>query len=240
MINSNDYYKGIRERKIIPASMICFAFPRSGSTLLMRLLKEACNVSVMGDFDLTFYKSIMDIRNFYRDDGIYGSCLEVDNTFPDKYRGKEINQCLRMVDYHLRNIFLPSAGSCFSKTTILGFGNNLLSDYVDMIRDMYSYDFNPAPLKIVWLTRDKNDCAESLWKKYSTLISASCEDEFKKININLLEEQHKQFKECFELGDVAISYDDLINNTEETLVKLTPSYYPRKDIITKVIGKVLR
>ena len=55
-----------------------FAQPRSGSTLLMRLMKLACHTNVVGDQDLNVYKAInaLCINSF---DGVYGDLQSMEN-----------------------------------------------------------------------------------------------------------------------------------------------------------------
>jgi len=69
---------------------LILAQPRSGSTLLLRLLNMACLTTCAGDRPIGFYEGIVQTWKALQHPGIYGHpiVLEDKGVFPDEWRGE--------------------------------------------------------------------------------------------------------------------------------------------------------
>lgn len=224
-----------------PKNMIVvLSQPRCGSTLLMRLMNIACMTHVVGDHDAEFYESLVRVyRSFDTGFPTYKSIIdcEKEGVFCDTYRGMDKAADRRLVTYQIKGILTRTSGSCFVKTGIVGFGNDITEEFVSMLRDMEE-DGGVNPIKIAFLTRNHDDIIKSFQTREGPGQKAAIE------NPNglrdMLEYQLAQFKSCYELGDIFIKYEDLVANPKDVLLKLRPRHYPNDDLIQKIMSNKIR
>ncbi len=238
-INLSNEAKRYNALKGDTPNTIVFGFPRSGSTLLMRLMDMACSTPTKGDYPLKFYQGYMMMRKSLMGDGFFGPMIELEsnNIFPDTYRGRNPESFAKhLYDYYLHHLFIGGTGGSFTKCTILGFGNDDLVPFVEMIRESFSGEHHRHGLKVVFLTRNKEDAALSLWNKTGHIYD-STEEQYIANTIGLLEFQHEQMKEASEFGDVWIDYKDIITEPIKTLLKLQPSYYPDEIKVNQILER---
>lgn len=216
-----------------------FAQPRSGSTLALRLLANACHTRVVGDHDLKFYESVLGVYDSALSGGQYGypPDLEKADVFPDTYRDKDEETDRRMISHYLRYLIFRGVGNAgFHKTTILGFANTMVEPFVTMLREMG--ETSNYPINIAWLMRDHSEIIKSM----ATREGPGQETAIKKPEVleHLLDLQYNQFRSSYELGDALIKYEDLVAKPLETVLKLKPCHYPDDNIIFQVMRKKLR
>lgn len=218
-------------------STFLFAMPRSGSTLCMRLIACACMTKVTGDREKEFYQGLVAAHK-YSTGGFYGKPEELDKqgVFYDRYCGasEEVDQ--RMTAYYIYNLLFKGAGYGFAKTTIIGFGNELVEPVCNMIREMN--DVSLHPINVAWLMRDHQEIVNSLQTTEGPGKETSID--LPDVVFGMLSDQQKQFRSNYELGDVIINYKDLVSNPKETLLKLKPCHYPNDNIISQVMSRKLR
>lgn len=113
--------------------------------------------------------------------------------------------------YCLRNILYKGCYEGAGLTTSIGWNNNLTERFVEALRSIH-YNHYGGAVRIVFLTRDTNDVIKEL-----------------------IENQKAQFKSCFELGDMWLSYEGFMSDVKGTLIKLKPKDYPTDEKIRKVM-----
>lgn len=214
-------------------AVVVIANPRSGSTLLMRLLMHACLTHCIGDRVPSFYEGLIQLhKGMFNKHYQYREALS-DKNFPDMYCGYD------RYDHHfvswgrlLSNALFcrMSGGHC--KTTMIGWANDNVKDFVDMLR------FTFEDLVIVWLTRDPREVAKSLIAREGGKLYGK-EEMFPDL-VKLAEHQQKQFAENFELGDVRLKYPDFLTNTKFVLRKLHPAYSVNEPLMEKILAHKLR
>lgn len=212
--------------------------PRSGSTLLLRLMNMACMSLMIGDHHPSYYESILTIANEMSKDGIYGHPinLEKQKFFPDTYRGSSIRRDRYLLERMIPQLLGREHYSSYHKTTILGFGNQLVVPFVQMMRDLYEdseYDF-----RVCFLTRNHDEIIRSFATSESPAQDTAKESP-ERIKA-LLEEQGRQFKETYELGDQLIDYQDLISDPMKTLLKFNPIYSPNAGAVERIMKEKIR
>jgi hypothetical protein len=210
-----------------------FAQPRSGSTLLMRLMKLACLTNVTGDRPIEFYRSVFQL--FYSS-GVGKkedfNVMENNNIFMDTYIGNTKKMC----SYHINQALNGGIHYGFQKTTIIGFNNQLTEQFVCMLREMY--EDSSTPLTIGFLTRDHDDIVKS----FQTRDGPGKETAMSNPDVvkGLLENQYQQFRSSYEIGDVLIKYEDLIQDPIKWLLKLQCQHHPSPSKVEEVMNRVIR
>lgn len=218
--------------------------PRSGSTLVLRLMNLACLTHMVGDKPDTFYRALLDMY-MCLGTGIYGNPVELEknNVFPDEYRNSSIKREKYLFEMYC-GLMLGDGAHCsgYFKTTILGWNNQMVEPFVEMLRDVYHADRSPNhrsyDLRIVFLTRNHDD----IIKSFQTREGPGKQTAIEKPEVvrGLLEDQLKQFKQAKDLDDYLITYDDLINDPIKQLKKLNPIYTPDERMVKQVMSKILR
>lgn len=226
------------------AHIFVFAMPRSGSTLLMRLANQAGLCSVNGERPLGFYESLLGIHEQdYESLCQFGRMddLEKNGVFMDTYAAMKPDSLRSMMAYHIKHLIFSDGtytGSKFAKITQLGFGNDLVKRFTDMLRQVYEYTWGTCALQIVWLTRDDEEIVHSM----QTLDHPSSQSakEYPVALDLMLKNQRQQFKDAYELGDICLTYSQLLADPQKYLLRMQVSGYPSEDRIAKVMAKKLR
>lgn len=238
-MNAEEFNRKNKDKNSIT---VVLSQPRSGSTLLMRLMGLACMTPVRGDLPPDFIQSFINLYDSIKaDKGIYDhlSNLEEKGTFSDQYRGwHQWGDKVRMDEYHLRSLLL--GGSNGFLKTCLGFGNHLVAPFVQTLRSIC--DNNSIRLKIAFLYRDHFEIEKSLlekWDKEGMTPDMHAHDLIEVVH-QQLQDQRQQFDDCFELGDMKIKYEDILSKSKDILLKLYPRYYPDENIIRKVLAKKIK
>lgn len=215
-----------------------FAQPRSGSTLLMRLLSGASLTKMIGDKHpdvytsaLTIYENVRDNNGHYLD--AVSSC-EKTGIFPDEYRGYESRD---RETWNTRGaisqlIFGNTFGSGYAKSTCIGLTqepSDTVVRFATMLRELFE---DKEDLRIVWLIRDTQAIINSLKSRDVKFDEAQMFDS--------LENQKRAFKTGYDLGDVKLNYDDWIKEPIKTILRLNPIYIPNVDAVNKIMNKIIR
>jgi hypothetical protein len=238
MTLSPEEIKYINVMNPLPANT-CISMPRSGSTLLMRLM-AAHGSPVTGDVTREFYQSILGVFNHFDTHAIYGSMkqLEANGVFMDSYRGDQQKACDMITRYYLEKLLYGrQSPHGFWKTTQIGFYNQDVAEMVNMIRELHE-GFTAAPLNIIWLTRDPLEVVKS----FQTTKGPGQKDAIANPEIlnGMLTQQHEQFRACFKLGDIKLTYNQLCEDPKKVLLKLRPRLYPKDEIIEPIMKVKLR
>lgn len=244
IFNSHEYRQEAM-RKPLKITFI-FAQPRSGSTLLLRLLNMACLTETIGDRPTAFYEGIITAYQALKDPkfGQFGSILvaEEKGEFWDEFRSSS-----RMrEEYLMRDMVALMLGqhnwkSSYSKTTSLGFGNDLVEPCADMLRDMYDVEgayANSFDLTIAFLVRDHDEIVTSFQTKEGPGQKAVIDNP--SVCHDMLSKQRDQFKAVRDLSDPWITYNKLCEDPMGVLKKLNPLYQPNQRVIDSIMSKKLR
>lgn len=216
-----------------------FAQPRSGSTLLMRLMSGACLTKMVGDKAPQYYESALNIYENVRDNnGHYLDAVsecEKSGIFPDEYRGYE-SQKRETWNAKIalgQLLFANSFGSGYAKATCIGLGSadsdDVVKRFADMLRELYDDD---EDLKIVWLTREPKDIVASLKSKGIEFDEDSM--------LAALTKQRTAYSKAYEVGDVVLKYEDWIKEPVKTLMRLNPVYQPNPQAVERIMANVIR
>lgn len=229
----------INKRKSVTHTFVV-SQPRCGSTLLMRLYALSGYGGVMGDRSLGFYEAIQNLWRVTDHDAIYGSMTDIEKAriFADTYAGFDYIQEMNLRAYFLKNmLFCSDKPSKLSKSTILGFGNTFLTEFVQTLRELFDQS-PPSKLQIVFLTRDHDEIIESMATKIGPgqQLAKDEPEVYKK----LLDDQLEQMNDAYELGDTWIDYKALVSEPLEILLKMNPPSYPNEKILREVMAKKLR
>lgn len=217
-----------------------FAQPRSGSTLLMRLMNMACASPMSGDRPFEFYRGLLDVASAMK-------IGQVGHLFLAEERGEfwDQYQCANQdrLNYLIRNVVHIAFGcanymSNSAKTTVLGFGNDLVSSFANMLRESFGDRESEYDFKIVFLTRNIDDIITSLQTREGP--GQQTAQQQPEIVRDLLEKQLAQFREAHELGDAWLTYDKLVNETEASLKKCNPIYPPNLPAMKSILSKIIR
>lgn len=215
-----------------------FAQPRTGSTLLMRLLSGACLTRMIGDKKPIVYESALAIYEDVRDNnGHYldsVSTCEKSGIFPDEYRGydsqkRETWNASRALS---QLIFGQTFGSGYAKATCIGLGSqsdDIVKRFSDMLRELYD---DEEDLKIVWITREPKDIIASLKSKKI--------DFDEDVMMDALINQRTAFSKAYQLGDVVLKFEDWIKEPVKTLMRLNPIYSPNPQAVDAIMANVIR
>lgn len=211
------------------------AQPRSGSTLLARLLQSACLSRCVGDKQPAYYQSLFTLYRDIRDNqGQYCDYHEAEqkDVFADECRVYDSREREMLnFKYSLSQLlFANTFGSGYAKATNLGFANEYLGDFVAMLREVYEAD----DLTIVYLTRPIPECVESMYQK-----GVIERKQFPYVH-ECYEKQLQQMRESSEFGDVWIDYHQLIENPLPFLKKCNPIYTPKVNVTQDVLMKKLK
>lgn len=222
--------------------------PRSGSSLLLRLMNSACLTFMVGDRPVEFYEGQIKIWKALQHPGIYGHPIELERQgiFPDEYRGTSKLREQYLFRYYAALNFGDGAHHCGScKTTSVGFNNDLVADYVEMLRTCYANSLyqqrsglEDFDLTIGFMTRDHDEIIRSFQTREGPGQQTAIEQP--ELLRNLLESQLQQFRDAYDLGDVVFTYKDLIENPIHTLKKLNPIYEPNEPAVKEILSKVIR
>lgn len=240
-LNPN-YYHSLKHyqdagRKPLKKTFI-LGMPRSGTTLLARLLECACMSKCVGckhdDYYsslVRMYKDISENKGQYLDG--YASA-ERQGIFADEMRGYDSREReLRNFGYVASQLlFANTFRSGYAKATQIGFGNDDLVPFVEMLRDVFKDD----DLTIVFMYRDIQAAGSSLINhEKSTLTS-----EHWATVVSLYERQLAQMKEATELGNIWIPYEKFILNPIPYLKSCNPLYSPNEAAVQRILQQVLR
>lgn len=199
----------------------------------------ACLSPMIGDRPITFYSGLLDVYKGMMQGQVGHLFLaEERGEFWDCYQADNIQRR----NYLLRTMASTAFGcanymSSSSKSTMIGFGNNLVAPMVDMLRECFADRETEYELKIVYLTRDHEQILKSLQTREGSEKPATL---FPEKTLELLENQKKQFQDAWKFEDSFITYDQLLENTEKTLMKLNPLYPPNKKAMQSILNKKIR
>jgi len=229
-----DLTLGQYENKNARYARICIAQPRSGSTLLMRLMSIAGMSRVSGEYHTSYYEGLIKAHESHMKDKTFGRMEDLDKAgiFSDMNGGESMEQHHRMTCYYLKNLLCPGA---FTKVTTIGFGNDLTEGFIAMIRDMQESD---CKIDICFLTRDHGEILRSLQTTDGPGKEAAIKNPH--MVLDMLEKQQASFKEFSELGDRWIKYDDLVSEPRKTLCRIGSYHYPRQEWVDKVMSRKIR
>jgi hypothetical protein len=196
------------ERKPLKKTFL-IGMPRSGTTLWARLMENACMSRTVGDKHIEYYTGILQLfNNISRNKGQYIEYQEAERTgiFADEARGYDSREReMRNFSYVLSQLlFANTFRSGFAKSTMLGFENSHLVEFVSMLREVFS----EHDLTICFMTREVVDAASSLVNHHRSVLKPehfelACESYVHQLN---------QMKEATELGDVWIKYEDFVKD----------------------------
>lgn len=210
----------------------CYTFviaqPFCNLDLLLSLYSITGESGIIGQQPISFYKSLINIHNGVDKDSVYGNPKKLlsDGISLNKYNSDNIEMFSRSRNYHIKQMLLPSRGPCkMIAMKNIGFDNTILVDFVNMIREIFD-DSASTPFQIVFLKT-------SLEKAYEHYKEKGIHADFL---MNNFQGQQEQMSEAYELGDVTIFGDDLINNPFETLLKCKPYLYPNKEKVMEISG----
>lgn len=238
LFDSLKYIKS-SEKKPLKRTFI-IAMPRSGSTLLARLLELACLSRCVGDKHSDYFLGCLQVyRNIRDNKGQYLDTMataEREKSFADEYRGYDSRQReLRNFSYVLAQLlFANTFRSGYAKSTQLGFTNDHLGDFVAMLREV----FHESDLTIVFLTRGIDDCVNSLlarpeWKSLDNEVD-------KRNTVAAFEWQFQQMREASQFGDVWMTYEKLLEDPIKQLRRCNPLYAPNETAVSEIMKQVLR
>lgn len=230
-------------------SIVVLSQPRAGSTFLMRLVSNVLiNKGVRGDMPIDYLSGLTKAWSAAtKTQGQYGHMLlkfEESKIFPDEYRGGHGSHewWCEWTNYHTR-VMLLGGSAGFMKTTQVGFGNDLVEDFVDMLRTLC--DTNHHKLRLVFLTRDHEEIANSLMKKWEEegvqvghVLKSS--GGVKEYIHKCLESQHEQFDEFAKLGDIKMTYERLVADPKALLRRLGLNADSYPETYEKIINNKLR
>lgn len=216
--------------------------PRSGTTLFLRLMHLACLTKMVGERHADFYQKLLDLEELFFKDASYGYMVntECQNLFPDMHLSETKDEAkyrfTRILSESLmgiNTIFQPG----FCKVTTLGFGNQNLIPFVEMIRKYFGH----LDLKIIFMTRDHDAIIES----FKTTDGPAKEFYQDENNINevrrMLKEQKGQMQEAFDFdSDSFISYEKFILEPSKYLKMISPIYIPNEKAVARVMEKKIR
>lgn len=222
---------------------IVFAQPRSGSTLLMRLMGLIGKCDVVGDRDPEFFQKLRELWDRENTVEHYGNLaeLEADGVFADTYIAPSKKQARDALRFNLISMLMNPGNGCspckFMKTTLVGFGDDSLTGTVQWIRELYEHDA-AVDLQVVWLTRDHDEIVKSFQTKEGPGQDVSLEKP--ELLKKMLWLQRCLQKEAYELGDITINYSDLIADPKSVMLKLKPAHYPIDWKIQRIMDRKLR
>lgn len=224
---------------------IVIAQPRSGSTLLMRLMGLVGGCDVVGDRDVSFYQKLYELWHHVDRTEHYGRLaqFEADDEFADTFIGESEDQVRSTLQFALQRMMMNPGGGCspckFMKIATLGFSEGCLdfSQLISFFREIHDHPAS-MPLQIVWLTRSHDEIVKS----FQTTEGPGQEMANQKPEVvySLLKEQQRLFKESYELEDICLTYENLIADPKKWLLKLKPTMYPIDWKIDRVMKKKLR
>lgn len=215
-------------------AVIIIANPRSGSTLLMRLLMHACLTHCLGDRMPQVYSGLASMYSgFFSKHYQYRDALLEEN-FPDMYCGYDCEKHQMIAWQRIASDTLFGrmfGGHC--KMTMLGWGNRDVESFVNMVR--HTFEGN---LTIVWLTRPAEEVVNSLLTREGGKLYGR--QDLKPQLIEQCEEQTLQFRSAWELEDVRFTYEQLITDTAKCLKKCQPYYSVNKPVMEKILANKIR
>ncbi len=178
---------------------IIFAQPRSGSTLLLRLLNIACLTYTLGDKPTDFYKSCISLYRNYKM-GQTGDIAkaETEGVFMDCYNGSSEGAARYKFSFGMRYILFGHTYSSAMKTTSIGFGNDLLPEMLELIDYITQQRPEEFDVRICYLTRDHDEIIKSA-SSAGSLVHEGIYREY-------LTQQLEQFREHRELGEPWIKF----------------------------------
>lgn len=198
----------------------------------------ACLTDCIGDRPIGFYEGIVQVYKALTErPGIYGHliCLEDSGKFPDEWRGISKERERYLMHYYTSLLFCGVHKGGASKTTQVGWCNNMVADFVAMVRDLYAENKTfPYELTVCYLTRDSQEIAESMYglQENKTIALEAFKDK--------AEHQADQFREAWEFGDVTLTYKKLCEDPIGSLKKLNPFYEPNESAVKNIMAKKIR
>lgn len=213
-----------------------FANPRSGSTLLMRLLNKACLTRCIGDRNKEFFEAVCDLwENKTGKNTSYRPSL-YDGSFPDEFSGYEDEAHLEKeylnIIKNLLFTFPWSHGSM--KSTVPGFNNTLiprLAPIIDLFRD--SHEFT-----LVVLKRPAEEIAESF---ITTPDGPLFEREDKRqAIIDTVGTQNEEFKKIMDFDTIQMTYEQLCREPEQCIEWCNPIYKLSPNVVADEMAKKIR
>lgn len=216
---------------------IVIAQPRSGSTLLMRLINNCTPLIMSGDRQPEVYQALLLLHEHRLRGAIYGlpSQLEEGSIFCDHYNGFDEYTQYRATSKIIIDTLSPlyhKTQYLLVKTGILGFGNEYLVPFVKMMRERFEN------VKFVYLTRDHSEIVNSMLTTNHPMASELSE----KMLYDFLLRQHEQILEAYQSSygkDSYITYDSLCELPEWCISLVTDSKI-YTSCIAEVMGKKLR
>lgn len=225
-------------------SIVVLSQPRAGSTLLMRLVSNCSLKGVRGDMPIDYLEGVMKAwRAATQTKGQYGHMLlkfEESGIFPDEYRGGHSSHewWCEWMNYHAR-VMLLGGSAGFMKTTQIGFGNAHVQDFVDMLRTILDNEHHS--LKLVFLTRDRDEIIQSLQSKWKEKGLNELTDFATEVQVrSWLQHQREQFDEAAKLGDIKMDYHKFIADPKALLKRLGLDPERHSDTYQKIINNKLR
>lgn len=170
---------------------------------LAQLLCEGCMTRCGLDRGIELYQSCITIHNTTLNEMEYELDQDSHVVMPRKDKARD----LRMRDYHLLNL-LACAGYGVFFIQQVGFGNDLVEPFIEMLRAVMEHDLRR--MRIVYLTSEN-------------------------LTDSLERDQFQQFREAYDLGDTVVKVEDLQKDPIEFLLKLRPQHYPNQDIVNQMV-----
>lgn len=210
--------------------------PRCGSTLLMRLMNLSCMSHMTGDRPQKHYRAIIDLYQSVNDGGgQFGHPVVMEDNFCDEYRGTSLDRDRHSLQFMVQMMLFQGIGAGYAKSATIGFGNQDVLPFVEMLRDTLGNDPS-IDLTIVYLTRDHDEIIKSVKRKIQEKGLTYDESRWR----SLLQEQYEQFKEARELGEPLIRYENIVNEHYKTIMKCNPLYEPNLRAAQKILANKIR
>lgn len=213
---------------------VIIANPRSGSTLLMRLLMHGCLTHTVGDRLPGVYAGLLELyKGFFNKHYQYREAM-MEKEFPDMYCGYDCEKHHMIAWRRILSDVLfatPFGGCC--KMTMLGWTDNHVEEFVEMLR--HSFD---GGLTLVWLTRDAEEVADSLISRPGGKLYQR--NDLRDGLVRQCKLQQEQFRKCMDLEDARITYQQLLEDPYKCVKKCSPAYAPNREVFEKVFATKIR
>lgn len=215
------------------------AQPRSGSTLLLRLLNLSCKIHCVGDRPPGVYQAAYHLHEAMNDGRYkmtYKNEMLRDSEFCDAYCGYYSSGSMKL---GMRSIIDDMLGRRIDfatteafKTTVMWWNPEVNAEkFIDMLRDLYD------DIKIVWLIRDSRDIANSFITTEGTGLYGKHDHE--DLIIECANRQRDAFDKNREIMDSFVTYSRLCENPKEILKEIGAKDISEAEL-TKVMSKKIR
>ena len=218
-------------RNRIPIAI--FSTMRSGSTLLMRMIQQACGIQMVGERGADFFNgAALMYRQITEAKSQFGKPLEnyiKQETLPHDYDPVTREQRLRGLISHVTSYLSPQGVSTFLprfKTVEFCVGTYGVSDglFMHLLRKQIFEDekvmFHAQKPIIIWLTRDTGEIIDSVRRCEHIYTNRTEHNQIIQFGDGLINDQKKRFDKLKAEGDFEIDYHQLIKKPKTTLKRL--------------------